>query len=135
MLAISQQSADRLGVKVGSTITFAAQDQQFTATVVALTKADGQHAYSRAEFTLDHAALKGLPVIWSGGVHVKPEMVSPVSYTHLDVYKRQPQMSKRPLQSQPTAAFFQSPSATSLSNFCLSNAEPPAARPNRARGS
>jgi putative ABC transport system permease protein len=76
VLAISQQSADRLGVKVGSTITFAAQDQQFTATVVALTKADGQHAYSRAEFTLDHAALKGLPVIWSGGVHVKPEMVS-----------------------------------------------------------
>jgi putative ABC transport system permease protein len=76
VLAISQQSADRLGVKLGSTITFAAQDQQFTATVVALTKADGQHAYSRAEFTLDREALKGLPVIWSGGVHVKPEMVS-----------------------------------------------------------
>jgi putative ABC transport system permease protein len=76
VLAISQQSAERLGVKLGSTITFAVQDQQFAATVVALTKADGQHAYGRAEFTLDHAALKGMPVIWSGGVHVKPEMVS-----------------------------------------------------------
>jgi putative ABC transport system permease protein len=76
VLAVSQQQADRLGVKLGSTITFEAQDQPFTATIVALTKADGQHAYSRAEFTLNHAALKGLPVIWSGGVHVKPEMVS-----------------------------------------------------------
>ena len=75
-VAISQRQADRLGVKLGSTITFAAQDSEINATVVALTNADGQHAYSRAEFTLTHAALKGLPVIWYGGVHVAPAQVS-----------------------------------------------------------
>jgi putative ABC transport system permease protein len=75
-VAISQQQADRLGVKIGSTITFAAQDTQIAATVVALTRADGQHAFARAEFTLPHAALKGVPVIWYGGVHVDPAQVS-----------------------------------------------------------
>jgi putative ABC transport system permease protein len=75
-VAISQRQADRLGVKLGSIITFAAQDAQINATVVALTSSNGQHAYSRAEFTLPHAALKGLPVIWYGGVHVAPAQVS-----------------------------------------------------------
>jgi putative ABC transport system permease protein len=75
-VAISQQQADRLGVKVGSTITFAAQDAHIDATVVALTRSDGQHAYSRAEFTLPHAALSGLPTIWNGGVHVIPAQVA-----------------------------------------------------------
>ncbi len=76
VVAISQRQADRLDVKLGSTITFAAQDSHFQATVVALTTADGQHAYARAEFTLNHAALKNLPVIWYGGVHVDPTQVS-----------------------------------------------------------
>jgi putative ABC transport system permease protein len=75
-VAISQRQADRLGVKLGSIITFAAQDSQINANVVALTSSNGQHAYSRAEFTLPHAALKGLPVIWYGGVHVAPAQVS-----------------------------------------------------------
>jgi len=72
VVAIEQRVAQRLGVHVGSHITFAAQDTQFVATVVALTKADGQHAYSRAEFILPQAALAGLPVVWYGGVHVDP---------------------------------------------------------------
>jgi putative ABC transport system permease protein len=75
-VAISQQQAERLGVKVGSTVTFAAQDSQIVATVAALTKSDGQHAFSRAEFTMPHTALAGLPVIWYGGVHVDPAQVS-----------------------------------------------------------
>jgi putative ABC transport system permease protein len=75
-VAISERQADRLGVKLGSTIAFTAQDSQFVAKVVALTRADGQHAYARAEFTLNHAALAGLPVIWYGGVHVAPAQVS-----------------------------------------------------------
>jgi putative ABC transport system permease protein len=74
-VAIAQQQADRLGLAVGSTITFAAQDSQVTATVVALTKSDGQHAFSRAEYTLTEAALKGLPVVWYGGVHADPARV------------------------------------------------------------
>jgi putative ABC transport system permease protein len=75
-VAISERQAERLGVKVGSTITFAAQDSQINATVAALTTSNGQHAYSRAEFTLPQAALKGLPTIWYGGLHVAPAQVS-----------------------------------------------------------
>jgi putative ABC transport system permease protein len=75
VVAIEKRQADRLGVQVGSHITFAAQDTQFVATVVALTKSDGQHAYSRAEFILPQPALAGLPVVWYGGVHADPNHV------------------------------------------------------------
>jgi putative ABC transport system permease protein len=74
-VAVGEHAAERLGVKVGSTIVFAAQDAQFTARVVALTKADGQHAFSRVEFVLPQPALDGLPVVWYGGVHVDPAKV------------------------------------------------------------
>ena len=74
-VAVDQRQAGRLGVKVGSKITFAAQDTQIVATVAALTKADGQHAYSRAEFVLPPAPLAGLPVVWYGGVHADPSRV------------------------------------------------------------
>ncbi len=72
LVVINQPQAERLGVHPGSTITFAAQDSQFVATVAAVTKTDGQHAFSRAEFVLPAAALAGLPVVWYGGVHVDP---------------------------------------------------------------
>jgi putative ABC transport system permease protein len=75
VVAIEQRLAGRIGVHVGSQITFAAQDSQIVATVVALTKADGQHAFSRAEFLLPQAALAGLPVVWYGGVHADPAHV------------------------------------------------------------
>jgi putative ABC transport system permease protein len=74
-VAVAERQAERLGVKVGSTITFAAQDQQFDAVVAALTKSDGQHAFSRAEFVLPQAVLEKLPVVWYGGVHVDPTKV------------------------------------------------------------
>ncbi len=75
LVAINQPQAERLGVHLGSTITFAAQDTRFTATVAAITKTNGQHAYSRAEFILPHAAIVGLPVVWYGGVHATPSRV------------------------------------------------------------
>jgi putative ABC transport system permease protein len=78
VVAIDERQAQRLAVHVGSHITFAAQDTQIVATVTALTKADGQHAYSRAEFILPQAALAGLPVVWYGGVHVDPARVGEV---------------------------------------------------------
>jgi len=74
-VAIAKRQADRLGLKVGSTVTFAAQDKQIVATVAALITADGQHAFSRAEFILPEPVLAGLPVVWYGGVHVDPAMV------------------------------------------------------------
>jgi putative ABC transport system permease protein len=75
-LAISQQEATWLGVKLGSTIAFTAEDRQVPATVVALTKDDGRHVFGRVQFTLPRAALNGLPVVWYGGVHVDPAQVS-----------------------------------------------------------
>ncbi len=75
LVAVNKPQADRLGVHLGSTITFAAQDTQITATVAAITKTNGQHAYSRAEFILPQAALAGLPVVWYGGVHAMPSRV------------------------------------------------------------
>ncbi len=75
LVAVNQPQAERLGLHVGSTVTFAAQDTQFTATVAAITKSDGQHAFSRAEFTLPPGALAGLPVVWYGGVHADPQRV------------------------------------------------------------
>jgi putative ABC transport system permease protein len=75
LVAINERQAGRLGLKVGSTVRFSAQDREFTATVAALFKADGQHAYSRAEFILPQRSLAGLPVIWYGGVHAIPTRV------------------------------------------------------------
>lgn len=75
-VAISQPMATRLGVHVGSTITFVAQDKPIAATVAAITRSNGQHAYARADYTLNHAALTGFPIIWYGGVHVVPNQVS-----------------------------------------------------------
>jgi putative ABC transport system permease protein len=75
-VAISQGMATRLNVHVGSAITFVAQDKPIAATVAAITRSNGQHAYSRAEYTLNHAALQGFPIIWYGGVHVVPNQVA-----------------------------------------------------------
>jgi putative ABC transport system permease protein len=75
-VAIAQGMATRLGVHVGSSITFVAQDKPIVATVAAITRANGQHAYARAEFTLNHTALQGFPIIWYGGVHVVPNQVA-----------------------------------------------------------
>jgi len=75
-VAVAQGMATRLNLHVGSVITFVAQDKPIAATVAAITRSNGQHAYARAEYTLNHAALKGLPVIWYGGVHVVPNQVA-----------------------------------------------------------
>jgi putative ABC transport system permease protein len=85
-VAVSEHAAERLGVKLGSTIVFAAQDTQFAARVVAVTRADGQHAYSRVEFALPEPALAGLPVVWYGGVHVDPAKVEGVQRALYNAY-------------------------------------------------
>jgi putative ABC transport system permease protein len=76
LVAIGKFQALRLGAHPGDTITLAAQDSQFTATIAAIYEADSQHAYSRAEFVLPEPVLHGLPVIWYGGVHCDPNATS-----------------------------------------------------------
>ncbi len=75
LIAVSKNQADRLGLHLGSTITFSTQAKSFDATVAAFTKSDGQHAYSRADFVLPPSSLAGLPAIWYGGVHADPDRV------------------------------------------------------------
>ena len=72
LVAIERERASRLRVHPGDTITFAAQDDQFTAEVAAVYEADSRHAFSRAEFILPQPVLAGLPVVWYGGVHCDP---------------------------------------------------------------
>jgi putative ABC transport system permease protein len=72
LVAIERARATRLKVGPGDTLTLAAQDDQFTATVAAVYEADSRHAFSRAEFILPQPALAGLPVVWYGGVHCDP---------------------------------------------------------------
>ncbi|AFL88530.1 putative ABC-type transport system involved in lysophospholipase L1 biosynthesis, permease component [Terriglobus roseus DSM 18391] len=77
-LAIGQRMAQRLGVDVGSHILFAAPgdpDHPVDATVAAIIKSDGQHAFSRAEFLLPRTPLASLPTVWYGGVHANPDQV------------------------------------------------------------
>jgi putative ABC transport system permease protein len=72
VVALARERADRLGIKVGDTITVSAQDEPITATVAAVYEIDGQHAVSRAEFVMPQTTLAGLPVVWYGGVHCDP---------------------------------------------------------------
>lgn len=75
LVAIDDHTAERLHVRPGSKIVFAAQDTEITATVAAVTKSDGQHVFSRAEFVLPPASLAGLPTVWYGGIHATPDRV------------------------------------------------------------
>ncbi len=86
LVAIDKQQASRLNVHVGQHVTLAAQDTQFTATVAAIFEADAQHSYSRANFILPEATLKGLPVVWYGGVHCDPADTSALQRTMYEHY-------------------------------------------------
>jgi putative ABC transport system permease protein len=86
VVAISEHQAERLGVGVGSHITFAAQDTKIVATVAALTRSDGQHVYSRADFVFPPAVLAGLPVVWYGGVHAEPARVEELQRALYNAY-------------------------------------------------
>lgn len=72
LVAIGRFQAIRLGVHPGQQLTLSAQDQDITATIAAIFEADSQHAFSRAEFVLPEPVLRGLPVIWYGGIHCEP---------------------------------------------------------------
>jgi putative ABC transport system permease protein len=72
LVAIERHAADRLNVRPGDRVTFTPQDQPITATVAALYEADSQHAFSRADFVMPEAVLRGLPVTWYGGLHCDP---------------------------------------------------------------
>ncbi len=86
VVAVDKKQAERMNLKVGQRLTLAAQDTQFTATVVALFDEDAQHSYSRANFILPQASLQGLPVVWYGGVHCDPAATSALQRSMYEHY-------------------------------------------------
>jgi putative ABC transport system permease protein len=74
-VAVGAHTAERLGVKVGSLLTFSIAGTEIVATVIALVHSDGQHVFSRADFFLPPSVLENAPVTWYGGVHMDPSHV------------------------------------------------------------
>jgi putative ABC transport system permease protein len=74
-LAIVDRVADRLHLKVGSRVTFVANDRQIAVTVAAIYKIAGEHAFARSEFILPQAVLADLPAVWYGDFHARPDAI------------------------------------------------------------
>lgn len=72
LVAIERYRANRLNLHIGDTVTFAAQDETFTAVVAAFFDADSRHAYSRVDFIFPAPVLASFPTVWYGGVHCDP---------------------------------------------------------------
>ena len=77
-LAVDEDLAGRLHLKLGAKLAFAVNDQTVPATVVAFFRSDGQHVNARSEFVLSKDALEGMPTVWYGAVHVLPREVGHV---------------------------------------------------------
>jgi putative ABC transport system permease protein len=74
-VAVSDHIAQRLHLHLGSRIDFASGEKSIQTKVAAVFKSDGQHVYGRSEYILSPAALKNLPVVWYGAVHVDTQQV------------------------------------------------------------
>ena len=86
LVAVTKSRADSLGLHLGSNIKFATTTKDFEATVVAFTKSDGQHAYSRADFILPRSLLGDESAVWYGGVHIVPSGLAPLKRDLYTVY-------------------------------------------------
>jgi putative ABC transport system permease protein len=74
-LAVAEYLAKRLNLKIGSQMTFAAGDKEIPVRVAAIYRVVGEHAFARSEFVVPPAVLEGLPTIWYGDIHAKPEAI------------------------------------------------------------
>jgi putative ABC transport system permease protein len=74
-LAVMEYVAKRLNLKIGSKLTFAAGDKEIPLRVAAIYNVVGEHAFARSEFVAPQAVLQGLPTIWYGDIHTKPEAI------------------------------------------------------------
>ncbi|MFZ0663759.1 MAG: FtsX-like permease family protein [Acidobacteriaceae bacterium] len=74
-LAVVDRAARRLHLHVGSQVVFEVSDRTVSTRVKAIYKVDGEHAFTRSEFILTPALLKGIPATWYGAVHFAPSEV------------------------------------------------------------
>ncbi len=90
VIAVDRGFAKNLHLDVGQTMTFVAEDNPFTARIVAIFEPDSQHAFSRAQLMLPEPALQNLPAIWYGGVNADPAHTSEVRRA---LYERYPSIT------------------------------------------
>jgi putative ABC transport system permease protein len=74
-LAVVEYLAKRLNLKIGSQMTFAAGDTEIPVRVAAIYEVTGEHAFARSEFVVPQALLQGLPTVWYGDIHARPEAI------------------------------------------------------------
>ncbi|MGH9617651.1 MAG: ABC transporter permease [Acidobacteriaceae bacterium] len=77
-VAITENTAKMLHLKLGSRIGFLAGQNTIAATVVAIVRPDGDHIYARSRFILPSRVLVGQPVVWYGAFHADPARVGDV---------------------------------------------------------
>jgi putative ABC transport system permease protein len=85
-VAVSEDTAKKLRLKVGSQIGFVAGEQTIVATVVAIVRADGDHIYARSQFILPSRVLTGQAVVWYGAFHADPARVGDVEKSLFAAY-------------------------------------------------
>ena len=86
VVSVSERTAQRYVIHVGSSLAFNADGRDFTANVVALHKYNSLRAGSRSEFLFPEHALQGFPAIWYGTAHFSPAAVSTVQRTLFQKY-------------------------------------------------
>jgi putative ABC transport system permease protein len=74
-LAVSEGTAQRLHLGVGSAVELEVGGRVRALKVVAVYREDGQHLGARVAFVLPSGQLKDEPATWYGGAHVDPKLV------------------------------------------------------------
>ena len=77
-MAIGEGTANRLGLKVGSSVALAVADRTLNLKVAAIYKPDGEHPGARVSFELPSGLLKDEPATWYGGAHVDSKQMAQV---------------------------------------------------------
>jgi len=75
VVAVADEAAKMLDIKPGSTIEMDATGHQIRARVVALHDVEAVRSTPTAEFVFNPPALAGLPVVYYGGVRMRPSAV------------------------------------------------------------
>jgi putative ABC transport system permease protein len=77
-LAVSEETAKLLHLKIGSRMEFLSGERKLPITVAAFYRSDGKHLFARSQFIVPSRVLAGLPVIWYGAFHADPARVGDV---------------------------------------------------------
>lgn len=77
-VAVVQDVARALHLKVGSQMAFVVGETTLPVTVAAIYKVTGEHPFARSEFVLPQSLLQGQPVVWYGDIHAKPDAIPDV---------------------------------------------------------